>query len=375
MLSLRIALRFLRKSPVQSALIAAGIAVGIGVQVFLGSLIISLQQGLVDETIGSRPQVTVGPATAGQPVTYTPALKDTLEQQSGITTRVPVRAFSAILKSGQDTAPLQLTGGQLGQLDTIYDLSDKVVKGAARLDEHDIIVGSDLADQYKLAPGGTAKLVTPDGKTINEQVSAVVDLGSTAANLSTAFVSSSVASAVLDYGPQQYSSIEMQVDNVFDSTTIAGDLQQQPALEGLDVTDWQAENQDLLDALQAQSSSSYTIQFFVLVAVALGIASTLAISAVQKTRQIGILKAMGMRDRQTGRIFLCEAAVLGLAGRHRRRHGRGGPHPAVLPAGLVVHHLAAVGLHGHLVGGRHPRGPARRRSSRRGAPRSSTRSR
>ena len=39
------------------------------------------------------------------------------------------------------------------------------------------------------------------------------------------------------------------------------------------------------------------IQFFVLVAVALGIASTLAISAVQKTRQIGILKAMGMRDR------------------------------------------------------------------------------
>jgi len=42
------------------------------------------------------------------------------------------------------------------------------------------------------------------------------------------------------------------------------------------------------------------IQFFVLVAVALGIASTLAISAVQKTRQIGILKAMGMRDRSPG---------------------------------------------------------------------------
>jgi lipoprotein-releasing system permease protein len=52
----------------------------------------------------------------------------------------------------------------------------------------------------------------------------------------------------------------------------------------------------------------------VLVAVALGIASTLAISAVQKTRQIGILKAMGMKDRQTGRIFLWEATILGLVG-------------------------------------------------------------
>ena len=62
------------------------------------------------------------------------------------------------------------------------------------------------------------------------------------------------------------------------------------------------------------------IQVFVLVAVALGIASTLAISAVQKTRQIGILKAMGMRDRQAGRVFLWQA---GDPRRGRRRRGRG----------------------------------------------------
>ncbi len=85
------------------------------------------------------------------------------------------------------------------------------------------------------------------------------------------------------------------------------------------MTEWQADNEDLLGALQAQSSSSYTIQFFVLVAVALGIASTLAISAVQKTRQIGILKAMGMKDRGTGRIFFWQAVVLGAGGGGGRR--------------------------------------------------------
>ena len=56
------------------------------------------------------------------------------------------------------------------------------------------------------------------------------------------------------------------------------------------------------------------IQAFVLVAVALGIASTLAISAVQKTRQIGILKAMGMTDAAAGRIFLLQALILGVTG-------------------------------------------------------------
>jgi lipoprotein-releasing system permease protein len=49
-------------------------------------------------------------------------------------------------------------------------------------------------------------------------------------------------------------------------------------------------------------------------AVALGIASTLAISAVQKTRQIGILKAMGPSDSRAGLVFLWEAALLGVSG-------------------------------------------------------------
>ncbi|TLM98240.1 MAG: ABC transporter permease, partial [Actinobacteria bacterium] len=55
MLSLRIAWRFLRSAPVQSALIAGGIAVGIATQIFVGSLIQSLQTSLIDQTIGSAP--------------------------------------------------------------------------------------------------------------------------------------------------------------------------------------------------------------------------------------------------------------------------------------------------------------------------------
>lgn len=56
------------------------------------------------------------------------------------------------------------------------------------------------------------------------------------------------------------------------------------------------------------------IQVFVVLAVMLGIASTLAISAVQKTRQIGILKALGMSDSSTGLVFLYQAGILGFAG-------------------------------------------------------------
>ena len=314
MLSLSIAARFLRKSPVQSVLIAAGIAVGIGVQVFLGSLITSLQASLVDQTIGNSPQVVVQAQEDGQPVTYTPQLEQAMKAQSEITTIVPTRTYSAIYRSGSENAPLQLTGGTLDQLDTIYDISGRLSAGEAALGSGDVIVGKDFADSFGLKPGSDVTLVLPTGKPATLTVTGVFDFGSAAANTATAFVSGEQAAAVLDMGADDYSAIDAQVQDVFSSTQVADALTAEPALDGLKVTEWQAQNSDLLSALQSQSSSSYMIQFFVLVAVALGIASTLAISAVQKTRQIGILKAMGMKDRQSGRIFLWQALILGVSG-------------------------------------------------------------
>jgi lipoprotein-releasing system permease protein len=313
-LSLKIAARFLRKSPAQSILIAAGIAVGIGVQVFLGSLITSLQTSLVDQTIGNSPQVTVVSAKEGVALDYTSGLQLAMKNEPQITTAVPTRSFSAIFKKGAESAPLQLIGGQLAQLDTIYDISGRLTSGTAELGAQQVMVGKDFADTYGLKAGDTASFVLPDGKPATLTVSGVFDFGSAAANSTTAFVDGGYAAGVLGLGADQYTAVDAQVSNVFDSEAVAESLRAQPALSGLTVSEWQAENADLLSALKSQSSSSYMIQFFVLVAVALGIASTLAISAVQKTRQIGILKAMGMKDRQSGRIFLWQALILGVSG-------------------------------------------------------------
>lgn len=314
MLSLNIAARFLRKSPVQSLLIAAGIAVGIGVQVFLGSLITSLQASLVDQTIGHSPQVVVTSRQDGQPVVYTPQVEQAVKAQSEITTVVPTRTYSAIYRSGAKNAPLQVTGGALAQLDTIYDISGRLSAGKPRLGPNDIIVGKDFASTFAIKPGDQISIVLPSGKPATLTVSAVFDFGSAAANSATAFVDAGQAATVLGLSADQYSAIDAQVKDVFSSRQVADALKADPALGGLKVTEWQAQNADLLSALKSQSSSSYMIQFFVLVAVALGIASTLAISAVQKTRQIGILKAMGMKDRQAGRIFLWQALILGVSG-------------------------------------------------------------
>ena len=240
MLSLRIAARFLRKSPAQSILIAAGIAIGIGVQVFLGSLITSLQTSLVDQTIGSSPQLIVQAGKAGAPLDYTSGLQLAMKNEPQITTVVPTRSFSAIYKKGAESAPLQFVGGQLAQLDTIYDLSGRLTAGKAQLGDKQVMVGKDFAAANGLKAGDVAAFVLPDGKPAKLTVSGVFDFGSAAANSTTAFVDGAYAAGVLGLGADQYTAVDAQVSNVFDSKVVAESLGAQPALSGLKVTEWQA---------------------------------------------------------------------------------------------------------------------------------------
>lgn len=314
MLSLRIAVRFLRTSPVQSGLIIAGIAVGIAVQIFVGSLITSLQANLLNQTIGSASHVTIVAIKDGDPVTYSDLVKKTVRSSSLVRTVVPVRTVTAVFTKNTQNVPLSVTGGDLTNLDTIYKLTARTQRGRASLGNGEVMVGKDFADKYAVSPGDRISLNLPRQAPVNLRVSGVFDLGSSAANARSAFTGSGFAQRALGISSDKYSAIQVQLTDPFESKAVVADWQGHLKVQGIKVNDWQVENKDLLSALASQGSSSYMIQVFVLVAVALGIASTLAISAVQKTRQIGILKALGLSDSAAGSIFLWQATIMGVVG-------------------------------------------------------------
>jgi lipoprotein-releasing system permease protein len=106
--------------------------------------------------------------------------------------------------------------------------------------------------------------------------------------------------------------IEVQVEDPFAVDTIADGWKQR--LSGVKVEQWKELNQQLLTALSSQSSSSYTIQFFVIISITFGIASVLAVSVIQKSKEIGILKAMGTTKKSASRIFIFQGLLLGLMG-------------------------------------------------------------
>ncbi|MFN3310593.1 MAG: ABC transporter permease, partial [Thermomonas sp.] len=105
--------------------------------------------------------------------------------------------------------------------------------------------------------------------------------------------------------------IDATVVDLFGADRIAARVH---ALTGLKAESWMQTNAQLLNALRSQSLSTRMISAFVALSVALGIASVLAVSVAQRTREIGILRAMGTRREQIRKVFLIQGAVLGLAG-------------------------------------------------------------
>lgn len=80
------------------------------------------------------------------------------------------------------------------------------------------------------------------------------------------------------------------------------------------ITTWQDENSGILTALAVEKNVMLYILFFIIVVAAFGITSALITFVVQKTREIGLLKAMGATNAQVTGIFLSQSFIVGALG-------------------------------------------------------------
>ncbi len=105
--------------------------------------------------------------------------------------------------------------------------------------------------------------------------------------------------------------IDARVADVYEAERIAREIE---ARTGVPTESWMERNRDLLTGLRSQDASTTMIRIFVLLAVAMGIASVLSVTVVQRRGQIGILRAVGASRGTVLAIFLCQGLIFGLAG-------------------------------------------------------------
>jgi lipoprotein-releasing system permease protein len=225
----------------------------------------------------------------------------------------PVAAGSALVLRGSATRAITLTGIEPDLYFRIVDLPDKIVRGNARLSGTDILVGTEFAIALGVGVGDKLRVTTGAGDTVAANVLTIVgifDLGNKGANLHDAFVALRTAQSLLGL-PGGVSSLEVTVSDVYFAETIA---QRITAATGVESDSWITTNAQFFTAVSAQTTANTAIRFFVGLSVAFGIASVLAVVVVQKSREIGILRAMGISRAQILRLFLLQGGLLALSG-------------------------------------------------------------
>lgn len=315
-LGFKIAKRFLRSNLGQTMLIIVGIAIGVSVQIFIGILIQGLQKSLVDKTIGNSPQITVKAATRGEDIENSEEVLAIVRRNKSVT-NAGTTAVSATIAEIEDTVyPVQIHAMDKQAQLNIYKIKDKMVGGKFRISGTEILLGATFQDKYGVKVGDTFTLLGKEGEKIQCSVAGFFDLQVATINETWIISDMTLLPLLAGNDKETVSAIEATIDEdaIFDADIIAQELEEKLSEHDIEVSSWKSANTQLLSGLQGQSVSSIMIQVFVLVSVVLGIASVLAITVLQKSRQIGILKAMGMTNSTTKTVFLFQGLMLGVGG-------------------------------------------------------------
>jgi len=316
-LAFGIAKRFLTSAKKQTIVIILGIAVGVSVQVFIGALINGLQANLIDTAIGTQSQITISHETRGQFIDDYEDLLVTLDANDDIAIASPSISTEGVMSFNGQNINVSMKGENLDRASKIYRYDERLTESNSVLPNqtNEIILGIGLKDLLNVNVGDSISyLDTNSNSTSSLTVTGFVDFKSLRLNNSSVITLLSTTQSILNMEDDQVFSIEMQVNDVFAADEISQAIKSDINNEPYSVVTWIEQNQDLLTGLEGQSISSLMIQIFVIISVVLGISSVLAITVLQKSKQLGILKAMGIQDKDASKIFLFEGLLLGVFG-------------------------------------------------------------
>jgi lipoprotein-releasing system permease protein len=233
-----------------------------------------------------------------------------LDRLPGVKAVSPVVSGPAFARRGNAVESVALVGMDPVRYQRIIPVGQDIVAGSLRVGAGDAVIGQLLADDLGVRVGDKFRLVAGEGREAVLNIAGIFELGVRELDQRYVYLDLKQTQSLLDL-PGGVTVIDLTVDDLFGASAVAARIAQ---LTGLKAESWMQSNAQLMNALSSQSLSTAMISFFVAVSVAFGIASVLSISVVQRTREIGILRAMGTRRGQMLKIFLVQGAVLGLGG-------------------------------------------------------------
>ncbi|MBC7349192.1 MAG: lipoprotein-releasing ABC transporter permease subunit [Candidatus Aminicenantes bacterium] len=224
----------------------------------------------------------------------------------------PARTAGALLK-GLDFEEETRVAGWLQHL-----LAGKL---PAPESQEEIILGKDLAASLGVTVGDPVNVLIPSGRltpigllprTRTFRVSGLFDSGLYEFDSSTALVSLDLAQKLFNL-PARVSYLQVRIKDIFQADKVAEKIYRLTS-PGIYITTWMELNRSLFSALKLEKTLLFLTITLIVVVAALNIIASLVLMVMEKTRDIGVLMAMGATARNIRKIFFLQGAIIGVVG-------------------------------------------------------------
>jgi lipoprotein-releasing system permease protein len=337
-LGLKIALLHLTSRKRQTAMSLLGIALGVAFLMAVSALMRGSERDFVERMIDSAPHVTVSDefrAPAAQPVTMTyggravalRSLKPKTETRGirGYKQKLaaiadlpgvriaPVLSGQAIVTFAGKDEGVTLNGIVPELMAGVSNIDDKMVVGsleAVAANPNGIVIGRGLARKLSVEMGDNVSVASPIGEVRTMKILGLFATGSTAIDEGQIYVLLKRAQALFGRADRA-NTLVIQLGDPYAARDMAALIESRVGYRSVS---WQEASEDLMAVLQIRNLIMYSVVAAILVVASFGIFNVIFTVAMEKRRDIAILKSLGFHARDVRRIFLAEGMAIGAAG-------------------------------------------------------------
>ena len=216
-----------------------------------------------------------------------------------------------------ESYPVTITGIQPSAEAPISLIAENIVVGRflQNSDEDSILIGKGLADVLEV---GLGDRITLTGKRKDETmrqrtmtIIGIFDLGLREAEKSMVFINLAEAQSLFNLRDQE-TEVTISMQTVGNENQVIGELQAD--LQDYEVDSWETLKPEIRETIDMKSQFTTVIGLVVVMIACIGILNLMMMAVFERTREMGVLAALGMKDRQIMGLFLLEGAMIGVAG-------------------------------------------------------------
>jgi len=308
-----------------------GIFVGVMALITVIAVMTGLQRDLQSKILGSNPHIYVfeqGP-TGFRMANWRPVYEK-VKSTPGVVSAEPFIMTTVAVARGQYAQPGQLYG--IDPHISVNPMTDverqlrenKLAFGPTRSDNPGVLMGRRLADKLGVLPGDVVTLIS--GENIKQgalgeimpatrqfEVTGIFSTGMYEYDSQNLYAELAPVQDLLSLDSTTVGGIAANVVDPWKANEVAGRLQARLKFPYW-MNDWMELNSSLFSALKLEKLAMAVILFLIVLVAAFNIISTLIMVVADKTREIGILKSMGLTSGSVLRIFILQGLAVGVIG-------------------------------------------------------------